>query len=147
MTNAQRLHVHINVSDLSESKAYYSALFGTEPTREKGGYVQWRLDNPSVNFAISSTCGETVGISHLGIQVDEDSELDDLDKRLKGAEQKTVEETDAICCYARSDKVWSTDPSGIAWELFQTHEDVEEMGSSDMELVTDKQRQATGGCC
>lgn len=142
----QRLHVHINVADLDQSVAYYSALFGTGPTREKPSYAQWRLDDPSVNFAISTSCGDTPGLSHLGIQMGDDASLDQLHDRLQAADQETVEDKNATCCYARSDKHWSQDPSGVAWEFFHTHEDLEAFG--DARMLTRTEAQPTpGGCC
>ncbi len=146
MTIPQRLHVHMTVTDLSESIAYYTAMFGTGPTREKPSYAQWRLDDPSVNFAISTSCGDKPGLSHLGIQVSDDASLDQLHERLEGAQQATVEDKDATCCFARSDKHWAQDPSGIVWEFFHTHEDLEVFGDAKMPTKTEAQP-SPGGCC
>ncbi len=150
MTIPNRLHVHMTVNNLEESVAYYSALFGTGPTREKPSYAQWRLDNPSVNFAISTACGdsEQPGLSHLGIQVDSDDALTELNDRMQAAEQTTVEDADAICCYARSDKHWSKDPAGVTWEFFHTHEDLETFGTAQIPTETKAQKTfSSGGCC
>ena len=148
MTIPQRLHVHMNVADLETSIAYYTKLFGTAPTREKPSYAQWRLESPSVNFAISKGMADgQAGISHLGIQVGDNDELEMVNGRLTDADHQSVEDKDATCCYAKSDKYWSLDPSGIAWELFHTHEDLDEFGDATMPLETEKQKGASGGCC
>jgi len=114
----KRLHIHVSVDDLSKSINFYSTLFGCEPTKRKDDYAKWMLDDPKVNFAISAR-GVKTGIDHLGIQVEEASELDDLRERLKKADLQTFAEGETTCCYAKSDKTWIEDPSGIAWEAYQ----------------------------
>ena len=114
-----RFHVHVGVSDLEESVRFYSTLFGTEPSVVKDDYAKWMLDDPRVNFAISRRGGEP-GINHLGFQVDDASELTDIQARLQAAQAGGYAEKSVSCCYARSDKYWTTDPSGVAWESFQS---------------------------
>ena len=149
MTIPQRLHVHMNVADLDKSIAYYTKLFGTAPTREKPSYAQWRLESPSVNFAISKGMADgKAGISHLGIQVGDNEQLEMVNGRLTDADHESVEDKrQPPAVMPNSDKYWSLDPSGIAWELFHTHEDLDEFGDAAMPLETEKQTQATGGCC
>ena len=119
----KRMHIHIGVENLDQSLRFYSALFGTEPVKVKSDYAKWMLDDPSVNFAISTRSGKT-GVDHLGLQVDEPDELDELRERLKKADMSVFDEGETVCCYARSDKTWVEDPTGIAWEAYQTMEDV-----------------------
>ncbi len=116
----KRLHVHVAVEDIEKSRAFYSTLFGAEPSVVEADYAKWMLEDPRVNFAISAR-GRAGGVDHLGIQVETADELAGIAARLKAAEQATVSETDAACCYARSDKEWAVDPSGIRWESFLTH--------------------------
>jgi catechol 2,3-dioxygenase-like lactoylglutathione lyase family enzyme len=123
----KRLHVHIHVEDLGESIAFYRALFGAEPVVEKTDYAKWLLDDPAVNFAISARGGES-GISHLGFQLDDGEELAALTGRLREAGRGTLDQTDAKCCYARSDKAWASDPQGVAWENFVSHGALESFG-------------------
>lgn len=120
----KRLHVHIAVEDLEKSIGFYSTLFGTKPTKQKPGYAKWMLDDPRVNFAISAR-GAKPGLDHLGIQVEEDGELDELRERMKRADLGVFSEGETTCCYAKSDKSWVEDPSGIAWEAYRTMEDAE----------------------
>ena len=61
----KRFHVHVSVRDLDESTRFYAALFGAEPTVRKDDYAKWMLDDPRVNFAISTRAG-AAGIDHLG---------------------------------------------------------------------------------
>lgn len=115
----KRLHVHVRVSDLDESVAFYSTLFSAAPDVVKPDYAKWMLDDPRVNFAISPTVAET-GIDHLGIQVDDDAQLAEITDRLDAAGRQVVRQQDAECCYASGNKSWANDPQGIAWETFYT---------------------------
>ena len=114
-----RFHVHLNVADVSASVSYYRELFGAEPTVLKHDYAKWMLEDPRVNFAISNT-GRAPGIDHLGIQAENADELAAVGARLERAGAAAVPEPGAICCYARSDKIWSEDPQGTRWETFHT---------------------------
>jgi len=114
-----RLHVHVGVEDLSQSIRFYSALFGQAPAVEKTDYAKWMLDDPQVNFAISTQAAQT-GVDHLGFQVETDAELKDVAQRLTQAGLATRDEPGARCCYARSDKAWTADPQDVAWEIFHT---------------------------
>lgn len=116
----KRLHVHVAVEDLEASRAFYATLFGAEPAVVEADYAKWVLEDPRVNFAISAR-GRAGGLDHLGIQVETADELAGIAGRLRAAGQMTVTEADAACCYARSDKEWAVDPSGIRWESFLTH--------------------------
>lgn len=115
----KRLHVHVSVDDLDRSIGFYAALFGASPTVVKDDYAKWMLDDPRVNFAISGR-GREAGVDHLGIQVDTGEELTELSGRLKAAGETTRDQEAATCCYARSDKAWVNDPSGLRWETFHT---------------------------
>jgi len=115
----KRLHVHVSVDDLAGSIRFYSALFGSEPTVAKPDYAKWMLDDPRVNFAISSRGGQA-GVDHLGIEVETPEELKDVYGRLQQAERPVLEEGATTCCYAKSEKAWTSDPQGILWESFLT---------------------------
>ena len=115
----KRFHVHLHVDDLARSIGFYSKLFAAEPARREGDYAKWMLDDPPVNFAIS-TRGAQPGIDHLGIQTDDAAELAALKARAEAADMALLDEGETTCCYARSEKHWITDPQGIAWEHFHT---------------------------
>ena len=119
----KRFHVHMHVDDLARNIAFYSKLFGAEPTRVESDYAKWMLDDPRVNFAIS-TRGGRPGLDHLGLQGDEASELADRKARAQAADRALLDEGTTTCCYARSDKHWITDPQGIAWEHFHSLENI-----------------------
>jgi len=115
----KRMHVHVAVENLAQSIGFYSALFDAEPAIVKPDYAKWMLDDPRVNFAIS-TRGREVGLDHLGIQVENKSELSEVYGRLRRAGGAVIEQGETTCCYAESEKSWIDDPSGIAWEAFHT---------------------------
>jgi catechol 2,3-dioxygenase-like lactoylglutathione lyase family enzyme len=124
----KRFHVHISVKDLDESVRFYSAMFGSEPTVRKLDYAKWMVEDPRINFAISAR-GEALGINHLGLQVDTQDELAELRAQAARAEVAAVDQPNARCCYSRSDKYWTTDPQGVAWETFHTLESIPVFGS------------------
>lgn len=119
----KRFHVHLHVSDLDQSIAFYSRLFGAQPARVESDYAKWMLEDPRVNFAIS-TRGSAAGLDHLGFQVDDASELAELKARAADADMALLDEGTTTCCYARSEKHWVTDPQGVAWEHFHTLGDI-----------------------
>lgn len=117
----KRFHVHVSVADLPASIRYYSALFAAEPTVVRDDYAKWALEDPRVNFAISNrTETDKPGVDHLGIQVETDAELAEMQARLASADLPLESQAGTNCCYATSNKHWSVDPTGIAWESFQT---------------------------
>ena len=122
-----RFHVHLNVTDLAQSIRFYSALFAAKPTLRKPDYAKWMLDDPRINFAIS-TRGSEPGVDHLGFQTDDADELAELKGRAQAADMAVLDEGATTCCYARSDKHWVTDPQGIAWEHFHTLPDIPVFG-------------------
>ena len=115
----KRFHIHVHVDDLAASIAFYSKLFAAKPARVEADYAKWMLDDPRVNFAIS-TRGTKAGVDHLGFQVDDAAELAELAKRAEAADMALLDQGETTCCYARSDKHWVLDPQGIAWEHFHT---------------------------
>lgn len=115
----KRFHVHAHVEDLNASVAFYSKLFAAEPTRVESDYAKWMIEDPRINFAISTRGGKP-GVDHLGFQTDTDEELAELKARAQAADMALLDEGETTCCYARSEKHWVTDPQGIAWEHFHT---------------------------
>lgn len=126
----KRLHVHVGVEDLSRSIGFYSTLFGAEPTVLKHDYAKWMLDDPRVNFAISTGRHAAKGIEHLGIQVENTDELTEVYGRLNAADRPVLDEGATTCCYARSEKSWIADPDGIVWEAFYTDGEATVYGES-----------------
>ena len=125
----KRFHVHAHVEDLGASVDFYSKLFAAAPTRLEQDYAKWMLDDPRINFAISTRGGQP-GIDHLGIQTDSTDELTVLKARAEAADMTVMHEGETSCCYARSEKHWVTDPQGIAWEHFHTLDSIPTFGAA-----------------
>ena len=126
----KRMHVHVGVNNLAQSIRFYSTLFGAEPSVRKDDYAKWMLDDPRVNFAISSGEHASKGIEHLGIQAESSDELSEVYGRLKAADRPVLEERQTTCCYARSEKSWISDPDGVVWEAFFTNGEAMTYGDS-----------------
>lgn len=129
----KRLHVHVAVDNLADSIKFYNGMFGTEPTVLKSDYAKWMLDDPRVNFAISQR-GAAAGLNHLGIQVESGEELAEMQGRLEALQPDMIKEEGIACCYAKSDKYWLTDPSGIRWETFHTLDHIPVFGELELTL-------------
>jgi len=140
----KRMHVHVAVDDLQHSVGFYSALFAAQPTVIKSDYAKWMLDDPRVNFAISAR-GRNAGLDHLGIQVENKDELGEVYARLQKAGGNVIEQGQTNCCYAKSEKSWIDDPSGVSWETFLTTGETTDYGdgSGEREVRTAH----TKSCC
>jgi catechol 2,3-dioxygenase-like lactoylglutathione lyase family enzyme len=134
----KRLHLHISVKDLEKNRQFYTTLFGSEPTKVKEDYLQWLLDDPYINFAISSG-RDKIGLNHLGIQVDSDEALEVIEQRLIDGNIAGEKQEEAQCCYASSKKYWVEDPQNIIWENYHTMEQIEVFGGDEFTGGT--------GCC
>ena len=139
----KRFHVHLHVDNLDQSVGFYSKLFAAAPTRVETDYAKWMLDDPRINFAIS-TRGSKPGVDHLGFQTDDEQELLVLKARAEAADMAFLDEGETTCCYARSDKHWVTDPQGIAWEHFHTLGDIPVFNEAKK---TDAKKAATTSAC
>jgi hypothetical protein len=134
----KRFHVHVHVDDLQASISFYNRLFATNPARVETDYAKWMLDDPKVNFAIS-TRGNKPGLDHLGFQTETAEELAQLKEQAQGAEMALLDEGETTCCYARSEKHWITDPQGIPWEHFHT--------LGDIPVFNESSQPADGSAC
>jgi lactoylglutathione lyase len=142
----KRFHVHVHVEDIDKSIAFYSQLFATEPARVEADYAKWMLEDPRVNFAIS-TRGGALGVDHLGLQTDDADELAELKARAKAADLSMLDEGTTTCCYANSEKHWVTDPQGVAWEHFHTLGNIPVFSEKTPTVVADVAPAKSGGCC
>lgn len=135
----KRFHIHVGVKDLNTSVQFYSTLFGAKPVKLKEDYAKWMLEDPRLNFAISTRSKEQ-GVDHLGIQVESPDELTEITERLKKADLGVYDEGETTCCYAESNKAWVQDPSGVAWEAYQN------MADADV-FSGEKKEESEGECC
>lgn len=142
----KRFHVHVHVDDLGKSIRFYSTLFGVEPAVTKHDYAKWMLDDPQLNFAVSSGTS-TRGIGHLGLQVEGPDELAEIAARGQAAELGGVEEREARCCYAKSNKHWFTDPQGVTWETFESFGAIDTYGEDRAPSAQETSACGGSSCC
>lgn len=145
----KRLHLHIAVEDLDRSIGFYSTLFGAQPSVVKDDYAKWMLEDPRVNLAISQR-GGAAGIDHVGVQAETSAELAEMATRLKAAGETTLDQEATTCCYAKSDKSWVADPSGVRWETFHTLGEATTYGEGEQAHVAAVAAAApavVAGCC
>lgn len=142
----KRMHVHVAVNDIPQAVGFYSALFASPPDVVKPDYAKWMLDDPRVNFAISSR-GREAGLDHLGIQVESQDELQEVYARLRRANSPVLEEGKTTCCYAQSEKSWIGDPAGISWETFLTNGESTVYGDSSKEKSGEARTVRAKACC
>ena len=142
----KRLHMHISVEDLDRSIGFYSTLFGAPPSVVKDDYAKWMLEDPRVNLAISSR-GRLPGVDHVGVQTETAAELSELATRLKAAGETTLDQEATTCCYAKSDKSWVVDPSGVRWETFHTLGDATTYGEEEPVAAIESAAPARSACC
>jgi len=138
MNNKKRLHIHMSVDNIEQSIAFYSTQFQAEPTKEKEDYVQWLVDDLSLNFAIS-TRGYAKGLNHFGIQYESDDALQEAQTIFEAKGIKGKEDKGAVCCYKESNKYWVTDPTGMVWENYHSMDDIEVFGVDGKDTAD--------GCC
>ena len=144
-----RLHIHVSVDALEPSIAFYSALFGQQPSVLKDDYAKWEVEDPRVNFAISDRAGSNRGVNHLGIEAESAEELDQLQKRLEEADIASKPEDAAHCCYAKSDKHWAQDPSAVVWEMFHTMGEAQTYGEDNAPIANEPpvEKVTSHSCC
>lgn len=143
----KRMHVHVSVNDLPESIRFYSTLFAAEPAVTKPDYAKWMLDDPRVNFAISTDASDAHGIEHLGIQVENEAELAEVYGRLEAADRPVLAEGATVCCYTKSEKSWIADPQGVVWETFYTSGEAVNYGVNPELQKLASDNAAPNACC
>lgn len=147
----KRLHIHLSVDDLNANIRFYSALFESDPSVVHSDYAKWMLEDPKLNFAISAR-GAPQGLDHLGIQVESDPELSEIEVRLSNASLPVLEQKGTACCYAESDKYWTQDPQGIPWEAFHSLSSIPVFGETTKVTALEENTACCapsfkGGCC
>ena len=79
--------------------------------------------------------------------MDSREELHELAARLKQAGEATRDQEAATCCYAKSDKAWVNDPSGVRWETFYTFGEATSYGEDLRPAHAAAPAPARAACC
>lgn len=132
-----RVHISLPVDDLESSVRFYETLFGQPASKRRDGYVNFRLDEPPIHLALERSAGVAAGgvHSHFGIELPDAAAFAAWRARLRDAGAEARDQHDAVCCYARADKLWLRDPDGNDWEVWVRKADAERMGDQQ------------SGCC
>jgi catechol 2,3-dioxygenase-like lactoylglutathione lyase family enzyme len=139
MEDSMKLHISLDVHSLDESVKFYSALFGTQPTKLKAGYAKFDLDSPALVLAMQQRSdSKPAGLNHLGLRVNSTAEVLIARERLRAAGLDTIDEIGTVCCYAAQDKIWVTDPSGYRWEIYFFKGDTDDAFNHVHRAVADK---------
>jgi len=127
-----KFHVSLNVGDLQRTLAFYRALLGVEPVKEKADYAKFELNDPPLVLSMRPTWAARGGaVNHLGFRVANVGQLEELKGRLDAAGFRTARHDDAMCCYAHQTKIWASDPDGTLWEIYIFHGDLAFKGKAD----------------
>jgi hypothetical protein len=119
-----RIQLALNVDDLSESIAFYSKLFATQPAKVRPGYANFAIAEPPLKLVLLENPGQGGSLNHLGVEVADTDVVEAEQARLAEADLAAVEERDTTCCYARQDKFWVKGaPDGERWEIYTVLED------------------------
>jgi catechol 2,3-dioxygenase-like lactoylglutathione lyase family enzyme len=141
-----RVHVHLTVSDLDKSRAFYELFFGAAPVKIKPGYVKFLPAWGPLNLALSA--GRSAGeghVDHMGIQLASRSEVLQQLARVKAAGLAVREEMGVDCCHANQDKFWVEDPDGVEWEVYVLNHDL--AAGEPATARGARPLATTGGCC
>lgn len=139
-----RVHINIPVSHLETSIAFYSKLFGAEPSKVKSDYANFRLEKPSLHLALvlrADYTGKDPAFDfdqHFGVELFDDQSLQAWKERIKAEGLLPhLEEDNVTCCYAVSNKFWIQDPDGNEWEFWvRTDDEGETLYSSNISTDT-----------
>ncbi|MFC5910535.1 ArsI/CadI family heavy metal resistance metalloenzyme [Streptacidiphilus monticola] len=133
-----RVQLALNVADLEGSIAFYSKLFGTEPTKRRPGYANFAITEPPLKLVlIEGQPGQDTRLDHLGVEVATTDDVTAATARLKDAGLAAFEENDTACCYALQDKVWVHGPGKEPWEVYVVKADADTLTKA----------QPAGSCC
>ena len=122
--NTLKVHLALNVTDVTRSIEFYKKLFGIEPSKVRTGYAKFDVVNPPLNFTLNQVPFEGRGaLSHLGIQVAATEDVIATRDAWKDSGLDPREEMQTSCCYALQDKAWVHDPDGNEWEVFVVLQD------------------------
>ena len=131
-----RIQLAINVFDVDESIVFYSKLLGIEPTKRRPGYANFAVAEPPLKLVLIENADEAGELNHLGIEVQTSAEVAAAERRLQASGLETQPEEQVTCCYAKQNKVWTTDPNGAPWEIYTVLDDADTFERTQSDLRT-----------
>jgi catechol 2,3-dioxygenase-like lactoylglutathione lyase family enzyme len=121
-----RVQISLNVDDVDAAVEFYSTFFGAAPAKHRPGYANFALDDPPLKLCLMSGYGPPGSVNHLGVEVEDDREVDAASGRLAAAGIPLIGHREVHCCYSRQAKVWFDDTAGARWEVYTVVEDSDE---------------------
>lgn len=126
-----RVQLALRVGDLAGSVAFYSKLFGDEPTKLRPGYANFSIAEPPMKLVLlEGEHGQDTVLDHLGIESEGTEQVANAADRLRSFGLFTEVEQDTTCCYARQDKVWVHAPGREPWEVYVVKADSATFGAT-----------------
>ncbi|MEM8831766.1 MAG: ArsI/CadI family heavy metal resistance metalloenzyme [Cyanobacteria bacterium P01_G01_bin.19] len=125
-----RLQLALNVSNLEESIAFYSKLFGVEPAKVKAGYANFAIAEPPLKLVLMENSEPGGTINHLGVEVEDTAEVERWETKLATQEMNPQAQKNNTCCYAKQDKFWVADPDSAPWEIYTVLENSASFGEN-----------------
>lgn len=126
-----RIHISLQVSDLERAVRFYDQMLGKSPDKRRSEYANYRVDTPGLMLAlVEAGAGVDAPGSehrHYGVELDSAGALEAWRERISATELNMRREDDVVCCYARADKFWLSDPDGNQWEFWVRTADAESM--------------------
>ena len=114
-----RLQLALNVNDIGQAVAFYTALFGTEPAKVRPGYANFAIADPPLKLVLLENPGQGGSLNHLGVEVPDTDTVESEQARLAQTGLAPDVAGETTCCYAKQDKFWVQGaPSGESWEIY-----------------------------
>ena len=112
-----RVQLALNVNDLDASIEFYEKMFDTPVAKRKDGYANFEVENPPLKLALFEGQGQGGTLNHLGVEVEEKSQVSDAEMRISSTGLETTGIDDTICCYAEKTETWVEGPD-TRWEWY-----------------------------
>ena len=77
-----RVQLALNVDNIDQSIAFYSALFGVEPAKRRPGYANFAVPEPPLKLVLIENPGQGGSLNHLGVEVADTDTVDAEQTRL-----------------------------------------------------------------
>ena len=119
----------LNVSDVDAAVEFYTKLFGVGPAKQRPGYANFVVADPTLKFIVIENEGEPGSINHLGFEVADTDAVVAATHRLAELGLPFKVDDTHTCCYATQDKVWTSDPDNVPWETYTVLAATEEFGA------------------
>jgi catechol 2,3-dioxygenase-like lactoylglutathione lyase family enzyme len=141
-----RVQLALNVDDVDAAVAFYTKLFGTEPSKRRPGYANFAIDRPPLKLVLLENPGAGGSLNHLGVEVEQVADVEAQQARLTAEGLFAAAEKGTTCCYALQDKFWVTAPDGEKWEhyvvLADSQPELEGQTAKELSMVA-----GDGTCC